>query len=521
MANKVRVEAKDVSTAIAQGLKELGLRRDQAEVTVLESPKKGFLGFGSKPAVVEIRQKRWTSADLDAQIYMDVPKKKKPSKAVRGGRDGRESKRSESRDDNKRRGGRKPFARANNAKRREEPREKTPKANEPQLLPCEQIQNAVIPEHLKQPMQEAKQYLEQVLNHMGVKVENLNVWWDEKQQRILLTFDCDHPAIVIGKEGKTLEAIQYLSTLALSRHFDKPISVITDTQNYWRKAEDKINAEIEKGVSLIKSGHGVFRFRPMSAQLRRYIHRALEGSEIVSTSSEGEGKWRKVTLRPKAKPVCDDTNDETFTACECEDAAKAVAACAAGAAALNETEKVLEHVKEIAQQAHQAAASMEEHDKIAAQVNAIVEEHIEKQEPAAQTEAAPAEHVKEQPELAQEPLSQTVPDDADGATCYVGNARNCGEGEIQVGCACVPEFESPKQAEENNVPPAAEAKPEGEVKPEAQPAVLEKTAQDDAEGGTCSAEIARNCQDGETQSGCACGPLFETPEQADKQNENK
>lgn len=83
-----------------------------------------------------------------------------------------------------------------------EPREKAPKANEPQMLPCEAIRNAVIPENLKAPMAEAKEYLEKVLTHMGVKAENLNVWWDDKQQRILLTFDCDHPAIVIGKEGK-------------------------------------------------------------------------------------------------------------------------------------------------------------------------------------------------------------------------------------------------------------------------------------------------------------------------------
>ena len=150
-------------------------------------------------------------------------------------------------------------------------------------------------------MQEAKELVQQVLTHMGVNVENLNVWWDEKQQRILVTFDCDHPAIVIGKEGKTLEAIQYLSTLAISRHFDIPLSVITDTQNYWRKAEDKIDAEIEKGISLIKNGHSIFRFRPMPAQLRRYIHRAVEGNEFVSTASDGAGKWRKVTLRPTEK----------------------------------------------------------------------------------------------------------------------------------------------------------------------------------------------------------------------------
>lgn len=288
MSRKIKVEAKEVSEAIAKGLKELGLRRDQVEVTVLESAKKGFLGIGSRPAVVELRPKRWSTADLDAQIYMDVPKRKSNRRGGRNGRGGRD------------------LARTNRRSRRSdagEVREKTPKANEPQLLPCEAIRNAVIPENLKAPMQEAKDYLEQVLTHMGVKVENLNVWWDEKQQRILLTFDCDHPAIVIGKEGKTLEAIQYLSTLALSRHFDKPISVITDTQNYWRKAEDKIDAEIEKGISLIKNGHSVFRFRPMSAQLRRYIHRAVEGNEFVATASEGEGKWRKVTFRPTEKAL--------------------------------------------------------------------------------------------------------------------------------------------------------------------------------------------------------------------------
>ena len=295
MPSKIKVQAKEVSEAIAKGLKELGLRRDQVEVTVLESPKKGFLGIGSRPAVVELRQKRWSTADLDSQIYMDVPKRRS-SKSSRGGRGRKErGESSRSRRSNRR------SERLSGEVR--EVREKQPKANEPQLLPSEAIQNAVIPENLKAPMQEAKEYLEKVLTQMGVKVENLNVWWDEKQQRILLTFDCDHPAIVIGKEGKTLEAIQYLTTLALSRHFDKPISVITDTQNYWRKAEDKIDAEIAKGIDMIKRGHSVFRFRPMSAQLRRYIHRAVEGNEFVNTASEGEGKWRKVTLRPTEKAL--------------------------------------------------------------------------------------------------------------------------------------------------------------------------------------------------------------------------
>ncbi len=286
MPKKIKIEAKAVSDAITKGIRQLGLRRDQVEVSILQHPKKGFLGIGSRPAIVELRPKRWSGADLDAQIYMDVPKRKGNRRNTRNGRANKSNRHGRRKMDNL---------------DVHIPRERAPKANEPQLLPCDAIRNAVIPENLKAPMQEAKDYLQQVLTHMGVQVENLNVWWDEKQQRILLTFDCDHPAIVIGKEGKTLEAIQYLSTLSLSRHFDKPISVITDTQNYWRKAEDKLDAEIEKGISLIKNGHSVFRFRPMSAQLRRYIHRAIEGNEFVTTASEGEGKWRKVTLRPTEK----------------------------------------------------------------------------------------------------------------------------------------------------------------------------------------------------------------------------
>lgn len=283
MPNKIKIQAKEVSEAITKGLKKLGLRRDQVEVTVVQQAKKGFLGIGAKDAIVELRAKRWSSADLDAQIYMDLPKRK----GGRGGRNGR---------------GRRPIRRRTEDLEVRIPRaERAPKENEPQLLPCDEIRNAIIPENVKVPMQEAKDYLLQVLTHMGVKVENLNVWWDEKQQRILLTFDCDCPAIVIGKEGKTLEAIQYLTALALSRRFDATFSVITDTQNYWRKAEDKLNAEIERGIELIKSGHSVFRFRPMSSQLRRYIHRALEGNEYVISASEGEGKWRKVTFRPTEK----------------------------------------------------------------------------------------------------------------------------------------------------------------------------------------------------------------------------
>ena len=290
MPQKIKVEGTDVNQAIEKGLKKLGLRRDQADVKIIETARKGFLGIGARPAVVEIRQKRWVSADLDSQIYMDVPKKKRSS-----GRNGRGGNRRNSRTGSVKeikRGGRRAYA----ARRREE---RVPHENEAQLLPSVEIQNAIIPEHIKAPMQQAQDYVSQILQQMEIKAENLHAWWDEKQNRILITLDCDHPAILIGKEGKTLESLQYLATLSISRHFEKPISVVIDTQNYWRRAEDKINADLEYGINQIKKGYSVYRFRPMSAQLRRYIHRAAENNEFVITVSEGEAEYRKVTLRPR------------------------------------------------------------------------------------------------------------------------------------------------------------------------------------------------------------------------------
>lgn len=454
MPSKIKVQAKEVADAIAKGLKELGLRRDQVEVTVLETPRKGFLGIGSRPAVVELRQKRWSSANLDAQIYMDVPKRK--NKPSRGGRNNRKD-RSDSR-------GSKRHNRRQERAAQYEVREKTPKANEPQMLPCDAIRNAVIPEHLNAPMQEAKEYLDKVLTHMGVKTENLNVWWDGKQQRILLTFDCDHPAIVIGKEGKTLEAIQYLCTLALSRHFDKPISVITDTQNYWRKAEDKIDAEIEKGIDLIKHGHSVFRFRPMSAQLRRYIHRAVEGNEYVSTASEGEGKWRKVTFRPTAKAT------EEFNA------HKAPADFVPGV--------IGEDVPAVQTPAQEAVAQAEaENNMQAAHESASCcggescGDHYCCHNHADNAAKEPVQ------EMAQQPLTSTVADDAQGGTCQAEIARNCGEGEEQVGCSCEKVYEETVTV--------AVVETVAEAAPAAQAPAGEKTA-------------------------CDCGPLFEAAAQTEE-----
>ncbi|MBR6726722.1 MAG: protein jag [Clostridia bacterium] len=67
MKKQIIVTAKTINEAVAKGVLELGAPNAEAvEYTVLEEPKKGFLGFGSAPAKVEV-----TYAPKGADVALD------------------------------------------------------------------------------------------------------------------------------------------------------------------------------------------------------------------------------------------------------------------------------------------------------------------------------------------------------------------------------------------------------------------------------------------------------------------
>ena len=61
----VEATGKTIDDAVKNGLEQLGIERDDALVEVLESPKSGFLGFGSSPAKVKVTDVREAPLALD------------------------------------------------------------------------------------------------------------------------------------------------------------------------------------------------------------------------------------------------------------------------------------------------------------------------------------------------------------------------------------------------------------------------------------------------------------------------
>jgi len=328
---EVRKEAKSVQTAIELALNDLSLRRDQVEVHVESEGSSGFLGFGAKPAVVVVREKKWRS-DREGQQQGGARSRGRDrgDRGDRGGRGGDRNNRS-SRGGRRHEGGRSSHGGGRSfGSKRKDPRdayaaqpvshehspeeyervEMNPAAyaagdngavsqNEPVMLAP--LPETPAPEEMKPVMEQATAALGEILAKMGVTPSNMASRWDGIQSRILISFDCENPQTVIGKDGKTIEAIQYLITLMISRKRPEPIAVQADTGNYWRRIEGRIVANINAAVANVTQSGRPFRMQPMPAAQRRFIHKVLMDNPEVQTYSEGEGKWRKVVVAPKPK----------------------------------------------------------------------------------------------------------------------------------------------------------------------------------------------------------------------------
>jgi spoIIIJ-associated protein len=268
--NIITVEAKTVQDAIKKALKKLKLHRDHVEVNIIEREKSGFLGLGAKKAKVTVREKKWTHPK-----HINEPKPKI----------GQKSKTEQKRFQKKSRY-----------------RQETQK---PKFAGKQKIQITApgslkpVPADIQKNAELAKETLSKILSYFNEKKTDINIGWDDTQERLVANFKCKDPSIIIGKEGNTISAIQYLITLIISRKTGRETPLLADTENYWRKYEEKIISFVEYGMKNVKRTGKDFRLRPMPAATRRFVHKYLSKKSDIETVSEGEGKWRKVVIRPK------------------------------------------------------------------------------------------------------------------------------------------------------------------------------------------------------------------------------
>ena len=105
--------------------------------------------------------------------------------------------------------------------------------------------------------------------------------------------------ILIGRRGETLDALQYLTNLTVSRHFEDRNKFILDVEGYRAKREETLERLAKKLAERVKESGKNMSLEPMSPYERRIIHTVLQSDDHVRTFSEGEEPYRKVVIAKK------------------------------------------------------------------------------------------------------------------------------------------------------------------------------------------------------------------------------
>lgn len=111
--------------------------------------------------------------------------------------------------------------------------------------------------------------------------------------------DEDDMALLIGRHGQTLEAIQELTRLAVGRRLDERVRVIVDVEDYRKRREDRL---VQKGHDaarrVAKTGREE-ELEPMNPFERKIVHDAVATVPGVESSSRGEEPNRFVVIRKR------------------------------------------------------------------------------------------------------------------------------------------------------------------------------------------------------------------------------
>lgn len=229
----LEIIAPTVEEAVARGVEQLGISADMVDVDILDEGAKGFLGFGARQVRVRLTLK--------------------PAEAVGVA-------------------------------------ESTPQAAASKPAP------ATTDDHL---LDFAAQTARDLLSRMKVnaRVETRYGEADvDGEIPLLVDIRGDDLSVLIGRRAETLNALQYILALIVSKEADKWVQVVVDVEGYRSRRERQLRQLARRmAEQAIRTGKRQV-LEPMSSAERRIIHLELRDHPDVTSESIGEEPNRKVTI---------------------------------------------------------------------------------------------------------------------------------------------------------------------------------------------------------------------------------
>lgn len=312
MKDKYTAQAATTEEAIEKGLKALGISRDNADISVTQESKKGFLGIGQQDAVVVVKRKNVKDAvqefvtkemllneDKKSTIKTDEkpskpvvePVAESPEKVLKAKEEAKEETTEESVDSQ------------DTDKQLSKPKQEKVKDKSDEQKDSKPVKkDVVLNETDEKAIQSVADYLERITDKMGV--EDVTITVKHNDRRVQYIIDTEDAGLIIGRHGKVLNSLQTLAQIQLHQEADNKLYAKVDAENYRDRRQKTVEQLATRTAEKVKRTKRPVILEPMPAHERKQIHRFLNQHKGVQTHSEGKEPHRYLVVEP--------SNDDSF-----------------------------------------------------------------------------------------------------------------------------------------------------------------------------------------------------------------
>ena len=140
--------------------------------------------------------------------------------------------------------------------------------------------------------------LQDILKYFNVGEVTIDEYEGDEGE-LILDITGDDLAILIGRHGRTLDALQFVVSAITVRSMGFRYPVLVDVEGYKSRQREKLESIARSTANKAASQHRSVKMRPMTPYERRIVHIALRDDDRVDTASEGEGSARHVVVVPR------------------------------------------------------------------------------------------------------------------------------------------------------------------------------------------------------------------------------
>lgn len=156
-------------------------------------------------------------------------------------------------------------------------------------------------DHVEDALDLVAEFMEATLDVLDVDPNTeVDLRYDDGYVYGELDGDEDDIALVIGRRGQTLDAIQYLLNAVAMHALDTPVRVHLDAQGYRRRRAKQLERDADRAVAEVRSSGRRVELEPMTSSERKVIHTYLKDIEGVQTISAGREPNRRLAVEPAA-----------------------------------------------------------------------------------------------------------------------------------------------------------------------------------------------------------------------------